>query len=81
MLKVKNWSFYIQASDSGSSALSSAVPALVQVTVQDVNDMPPAFNKKEYNAHLLLPTLKGSLSLKCSAGILFVVVQGSSLEK
>uniref|UniRef100_A0A183F099 CA domain-containing protein n=1 Tax=Gongylonema pulchrum TaxID=637853 RepID=A0A183F099_9BILA len=58
--KVKQWSFYVQASDFGSSTLTSALPALVHVTVRDVNDVPPKFVSKNYTANLLLPTLKGS---------------------
>lgn len=57
--KVKRWSFYVQASDMGSKALSSSVPAMVTIVVGDVNDVPPRFGQKEIYADLVLPTLKG----------------------
>ncbi|KAL4002923.1 Cadherin domain family protein [Acanthocheilonema viteae] len=58
--KIKYWSFYVQASDSAPQMLASPVPALVAITVVDMNDMPPIFIQKQYNATLLLPTLKGT---------------------
>uniref|UniRef100_A0A915PC44 Uncharacterized protein n=1 Tax=Setaria digitata TaxID=48799 RepID=A0A915PC44_9BILA len=65
--KIKHWSFYIQASDSGSLMLTSTVPALVEITVLDMNDVPPSFTQKRYNATLLLPTLKGTTVCYVSA--------------
>ncbi|EJD75084.1 cadherin domain-containing protein [Loa loa] len=58
--KVKRWSFYVQASDSAPQMLTSPVPALVEITILDMNDMPPSFTQKQYNATLFLPTLKGT---------------------
>ncbi|VDN03543.1 unnamed protein product [Thelazia callipaeda] len=58
--KVKQWSFYVQASDSAPSMLTSPVPALVQVTIQDINDVAPTFAQNHYNTTLLLPTLRNA---------------------
>lgn len=42
----------------GKPRLSSESSVEVQIDVLDVNDSPPAFDQKEYNATLLLPTYK-----------------------
>ncbi|VDK86986.1 unnamed protein product, partial [Litomosoides sigmodontis] len=57
--KIKHWSFYVQASDSAPQMLTSPVPALVEIMIIDLNDMPPTFTQRQYNATLLLPTIKG----------------------
>uniref|UniRef100_A0A0R3RJ46 Cadherin n=1 Tax=Elaeophora elaphi TaxID=1147741 RepID=A0A0R3RJ46_9BILA len=56
--KIKQWSFYVQASDSAAQMRTSPVPALVEITIVDMNDMAPTFIHNHYNATLLLPTLK-----------------------
>ncbi|CAG9538889.1 unnamed protein product [Cercopithifilaria johnstoni] len=58
--KIKHWSFYVKASDSAAKMLASPVPVLVEIMIVDMNDMPPIFIQKQYNATLLLPTLKGT---------------------
>ncbi|MCP9259219.1 BMA-PRK-1 [Dirofilaria immitis] len=65
--KIKHWSFYIQASDSAPLMLTSAVPALVEIAVIDMNDMAPSFIQKHYNTTLFLPTLKGTTVCYVSA--------------
>lgn len=60
MLQVKEWSIHVLASDMATVALSTAVPALVQISIHDVNDEPPKFEKETYDAILSLPTVEGT---------------------
>lgn len=56
--KVKEWYFYVQASDMGQPSRSS-VPVLVVVSVQDENDETPAFEQSLYQEKILLPLVPG----------------------
>lgn len=49
----------MEASDSALHVLTSPVPVLVEIEIVDVNDMAPSFIQQQYNATLLLPTVKG----------------------
>ncbi|PIK40235.1 putative protocadherin Fat 1 [Apostichopus japonicus] len=53
--------FHVTVHDSGSQILSARNPALVKVTVQDINDSPPVFVEEDYEASLLLPTFEDVL--------------------
>ncbi|PIO53723.1 cadherin domain protein, partial [Teladorsagia circumcincta] len=55
--KMKEWIFYVQASDMGEPVRSSPIPAMVQVTVLDTNDQKPVFTKAKYDVDLILPTV------------------------
>ncbi|VDO60529.1 unnamed protein product [Heligmosomoides polygyrus] len=57
--KMKEWIFYVQASDMGEPVRSSPIPAMVTVKVLDTNDQKPVFTKTKYEAELILPTLPG----------------------
>ncbi|CAD6197559.1 unnamed protein product [Caenorhabditis auriculariae] len=58
--KLKEWSFYVQATDMGQPMRMSPIPALVIVTVIDENDEPPIFGSKSQMAPpVLLPTTSG----------------------
>ena len=50
--------FSVQVSDMGTPRQTAQQPATVTVHVIDVNDSPPRFDKKVYEADLLLPTYK-----------------------
>uniref|UniRef100_A0A1I7XJY0 Cadherin domain protein n=1 Tax=Heterorhabditis bacteriophora TaxID=37862 RepID=A0A1I7XJY0_HETBA len=65
--KVKEWTFYVQASDMGHPVLSTPVPALVIITVIDENDHPPVFSKSLYKTNLVLPSVSGIVILKTKA--------------
>lgn len=51
----------------GKPRLSSETTAKVQITVTDVNDCPPVFTQKEYNATLLLPTYQNVAVIQVNA--------------
>lgn len=53
--------FHVSVHDSGSRPLMARSPALVKVSVQDINDSPPVFAEEDYEASLLLPTFEGVL--------------------
>ncbi|KAK6054008.1 hypothetical protein COOONC_08483 [Cooperia oncophora] len=57
--KMKEWIFYVQASDMGEPVRSSPIPAMVHVTVLDTNDQKPVFTKAKYEVDLILPTVPG----------------------
>uniref|UniRef100_A0A915BTF9 Cadherin domain-containing protein n=1 Tax=Parascaris univalens TaxID=6257 RepID=A0A915BTF9_PARUN len=56
---VKEWSIHVLASDMATVALSTTVPALVKISIRDVNDESPKFEKDTYDAVLSLPTVEG----------------------
>lgn len=55
---ISNFQFHVKVSDLGKPKLSSETIAKVMISVTDVNDCPPKFNKNYYNVTLLLPTYK-----------------------
>ncbi|VDL72367.1 unnamed protein product, partial [Nippostrongylus brasiliensis] len=57
--KMKEWIFYVQASDMGEPVRSSPIPAMVTVSILDTNDQKPVFTKAKYEAELVLPTVAG----------------------
>ncbi|VDM52768.1 unnamed protein product [Angiostrongylus costaricensis] len=64
---VKEWMFYVQASDMGEPRLSSPVPAMVVVSVLDINDQKPVFTMSIYEVDLLLPVVAGVVVARPSA--------------
>ncbi|KJH45106.1 cadherin domain protein [Dictyocaulus viviparus] len=65
--KVKEWIFYVQASDMGEPKRSSPIPAMVVVSVLDTNDQKPVFTMSIYKVDLLLPTVAGVVVAKPTA--------------
>ena len=51
-------SFTVTVADRGTPRLRSPTVAVVNVTVSDVNDVPPCFAKMKYEATLHTPTHK-----------------------
>ena len=52
------YSFTVQVRDMGTPSRTAEVAAVVKIHVLDVNDSPPMFTQKLYEADLLLPTYK-----------------------
>lgn len=64
---LRHFRFEVMASDLGIPSLSAYVPALVEITVTDVNDEKPVFERNEYHADLILPTYSGVRVVQVSA--------------
>uniref|UniRef100_A0A0K0DCV7 Cadherin domain protein n=1 Tax=Angiostrongylus cantonensis TaxID=6313 RepID=A0A0K0DCV7_ANGCA len=64
---VKEWIFYVQASDMGEPRLSSPVPAMIIVSVLDINDEKPVFTMSIYEVDLILPVVAGVVVARPSA--------------
>lgn len=52
----QTFNFSVQVSDMGIPQLQAQRPAVVVISVTDVNDCPPRFHQHTYQATLLLPT-------------------------
>lgn len=59
--------FHVEVQDSGIKPLRAHQPALVRITVLDINDSPPVFAEENYQALLLLPTFTDVLVLQVTA--------------
>lgn len=65
--KIPQFNFTVKVSDSGKPKLSSETMARVQITVLDVNDCAPIFDKTDYNVTLLLPTYENVVVVQVNA--------------
>ena len=63
----RTFTFQVQVQDAGSPPLFAADVASVTVNVTDVNNSPPLFERRLYEATLLLPTYVGVQVLQVSA--------------
>ncbi|XP_055855772.1 fat-like cadherin-related tumor suppressor homolog isoform X2 [Episyrphus balteatus] len=59
--------FHVQVTDLGTPRLSSDTTTRVQITVTNVNDCAPVFEKNEYNVTLLLPTYENVIVVTVNA--------------
>ncbi|XP_023209477.1 protocadherin Fat 1-like, partial [Centruroides sculpturatus] len=59
--EINEFIFTVQVVDHGWPQLSAEVPAIVHVSVININDRPPVFEKSIYSTVLLLPTYEGVL--------------------
>jgi protocadherin Fat 1/2/3 len=65
--KIPFYSFTVKVSDLGRPRLSSLTMARVEIKIINVNDCTPKFEKKEYNATLLLPTYENVAVIRVNA--------------
>lgn len=65
--KVPFYSFTVKVSDLGKPRLTSIRTARVEIKVVNVNDCAPKFERKEYNATLILPTYENIAVLRVNA--------------
>ncbi|XP_041359153.1 protocadherin Fat 1-like isoform X2 [Gigantopelta aegis] len=56
--KTRQYNFSVQVTDLGKPRLRAETPAVVIITVTDVNDSPPQFSNHTYRTRVLLPTYK-----------------------
>ncbi|KAK6741188.1 hypothetical protein RB195_009193 [Necator americanus] len=85
--KLKEWIFYVQASDMGEPVRASPIPAMVIVSVIDTNDQKPVFTKPRYDFDLVLPTVANTIIARPIAkdedtvGKLRYSIKGSTFSK
>ncbi|RCN25728.1 cadherin domain protein, partial [Ancylostoma caninum] len=65
--KLKEWIFYVQASDMGDPVRASPIPAMVIVSIIDTNDQKPVFTKSKFEVDLVLPTVAGRVVARPTA--------------
>lgn len=65
--KIPFYSFTVKVSDLGKPRLSSLTMARVEIKILNVNDCTPKFERKEYNATLLLPTYENVAVIRVNA--------------
>lgn len=64
---IPNFMFHVKVSDLGKPRLYSETTAKVMISVSDVNDCPPKFDRNVYNTTILLPTYKNVAVVKTLA--------------